>query len=444
MSANSLSESDRSGSSAPTLRAAATVIAVCGFARSRRSAWLAARPRSCPTLRRVQMVFWRVSAACQGDSATTSRRSRRRWRRGAKSWHPWRLRWRRISRLTARRIKGCCPFAPMTEALRALGFAAVRETAIGRRAMVGLAHGEYTQAQPDRWPIISSSCPVVINLVEQYYPDLIPHLAPQVSPMIAHGRYLHSQYGDDRSSCSSARVLPRKPRRPTMPWPAAMDAALTYDELARWMADVGVMLNCADGAGVMDAKNGPLAASADEARDCEGPLPEAILPMRTRLLRATALAMTWLQVGRAPRRPPLPALTGTPARLFPLEGGLLGTARLSTDLLSPFVFVGSGMDICRNVLEGIRTGGWQTAMVELMACSGGCINGPALAERGSIALSRQRVQHFAEHHGPQQPPPASRVARSAALSSSDRSTPAPQFSEAADHRCVASGRQVSA
>jgi PAS domain S-box-containing protein len=122
-------------------------------------------------------------------------------------------------------------------------------------------------------------------------------------------------------------------------------------------------------------------------------------------------------------------LTGAPARLFPLEGGLLGTARLSTDLLSPFVFVGSGMDICRNVLEGIRAGGWQTAMVELMACSGGCINGPALAERGSIALSRQRVQRFAEHHGPQQPPPQAEWP-DLLRSYSDRSTPAPQFSEA--------------
>ncbi len=44
-------------------------------------------------------------------------------------------------------------------------------------------------------------------------------------------------------------------------------------------------------------------------------------------------------------------------------------------------------------------------MVELMACSGGCINGPALAERGSIALSRQRVQVYAERRGPQAPPP---------------------------------------
>ena len=286
--------------------------------------------------------------------------------------------------------QGLLSLAPMTEALMALGFAAVGETALGA-AMVGLAHGEYVHAQPERWPIITSSCPVVINLVEQCYPDLIPHLAPQVSPMIAHGRYLRSQYGDDAFIVFIGPCIAKKAEATDEAVAGAIDAALTYDELARWMADAGVTLNCAEDEGVMGAESDRLASSA---------APSAYA-----------------------------ALTGAPARLFPLEGGLLGTARLSTDLLSPFVFVGSGMDICRNVLEGIRAGGWQTAMVELMACSGGCINGPALAERGSIALSRQRVQRFAEHHGPQQPPPQAEWP-DLLRSYSDRSTPAPQFSEA--------------
>ena len=286
--------------------------------------------------------------------------------------------------------QGLLSLEPMTEALMALGFAAVGETALGA-AMVGLAHGEYVHAQPERWPIITSSCPVVINLVEQCYPDLIPHLAPQVSPMIAHGRYLHSQYGDDAFIVFIGPCIAKKAEATDEAVAGAIDAALTYDELARWMADAGVMLNCAEDEGVLGAESGRLASSA---------APSAYA-----------------------------ALTGAPARLFPLEGGLLGTAHLSTDLLSPFVFVGSGMDICRNVLEGIRAGGWQTAMVELMACSGGCINGPALAERGSIALARQRVQRFAEHHGPQQPPSQAEWP-DLLRSYSDRSTPAPQFSEA--------------
>jgi NAD-dependent dihydropyrimidine dehydrogenase PreA subunit len=49
--------------------------------------------------------------------------------------------------------RGLLSLEPMTEALTALGFAAVAETAVGA-AMVGLDHGEYAQANPEPWPII--------------------------------------------------------------------------------------------------------------------------------------------------------------------------------------------------------------------------------------------------------------------------------------------------
>ncbi len=282
--------------------------------------------------------------------------------------------------------RGLLSFEPIAAALAALGFAAADETAVGA-AMVGLDHGDYAHAHPERWPIISSSCPVVINLVEQYYPDLIPHLAPQVSPMIAHGRYLRDRYGEEAVIVFIGPCIAKKGEATDTAVAGAIDAALTYDELARWMAEAGVTLGGEE-----------LASPAATAA------PSAITP-----------------ADHAP--------AGTAARLFPLEGGLLGTARLETDLLAHSVFVGSGMDLCRNVLEGIRSGGWQTALVELMACTGGCINGPALEGRGSIALSRQRVQHYAERRGQQAPPPRAEWP-DLARTYGDRSIPEPQFSAA--------------
>jgi PAS domain S-box-containing protein len=282
--------------------------------------------------------------------------------------------------------KGLLSFEPMAAALEALGFAAAGETAVGA-AMAGLAHGEYTREPPDRWPVISSSCPVIINLVEQCYPDLIPHLAPQVSPMIAHGRTLRAQHGEDAFVVFIGPCIAKKAEATDEAVTGAVDAVLTYDELARWMAEAGVALR------------------PDEVGKFAREMDASVLP---------------------PAHSPS---SDTPARLFPLEGGLLGTARLGTDLLSNSVFVSSGMDVCRNVLEGIRAGGWRTGMVELMACSGGCINGPALAERGSIALSRQRVQVYAERRGPQAPPPRGQWP-DLVRSYRDRSVPEPQFSDA--------------
>ena len=182
--------------------------------------------------------------------------------------------------------RGLLSLAPLAEALAVLGFAAVTETATGA-AMVGLDHGEYTHAHPDRWPIISSSCPVVINLVEQCYPDLIPHLAPQVSPMIAHGRYLRSQHGEDAFVVFIGPCIAKMAEATDVAVAGAIDAVLTYDELARWMAEAGVSLGT-----------------------------EEVETPGTGLTGAPASSLAPAGSG------------GTPARLFPLEGGLLGTARL--------------------------------------------------------------------------------------------------------------------
>ena len=45
--------------------------------------------------------------------------------------------------------------------------------------------------------IITTCCPSVNDLIEKYYPSLVPMMAPVVSPMIAHGRLIKDIYGPD-------------------------------------------------------------------------------------------------------------------------------------------------------------------------------------------------------------------------------------------------------
>ncbi|WDU83252.1 [Fe-Fe] hydrogenase large subunit C-terminal domain-containing protein [Caloramator sp. Dgby_cultured_2] len=45
--------------------------------------------------------------------------------------------------------------------------------------------------------IITTACPVVVSLVEKYYPSAIEYLAPVVSPMIAHAKMLKHTYGEN-------------------------------------------------------------------------------------------------------------------------------------------------------------------------------------------------------------------------------------------------------
>ena len=45
--------------------------------------------------------------------------------------------------------------------------------------------------------IITTCCPTSVMLVEKYYPELVPFIAPVVSPAVAHARMMKKAYGDD-------------------------------------------------------------------------------------------------------------------------------------------------------------------------------------------------------------------------------------------------------
>lgn len=83
----------------------------------------------------------------------------------------------------------------VVDALLKLGFAEVRETAEG----AALVTNEYRKLiREKKMPnIVTTCCPSVNDLIEKYYPDCAKYMAPVVSPMIAHGRYIKKIYGND-------------------------------------------------------------------------------------------------------------------------------------------------------------------------------------------------------------------------------------------------------
>ncbi|MBN2402460.1 MAG: 4Fe-4S binding protein [Spirochaetes bacterium] len=263
-------------------------------------------------------------------------------------------------------------FADMENALLALGFTAVEETAVGAE-VVSAAHREYVEKNPDRKPVITSSCPVIVNLIQQYYPDLIPHLAPIVSPMIAHGRMLKNKYGADAYIVFIGPCIAKKMEILDEPVAGVINAVITFRGLQEWLIEKEVIIN----------KSTDICATTHEMK----------------------------------------------ARLFPVEGGLIGAARLNTDMLSAQMIVTSGLAACRDVLRDIAAGQLNADMVELMACSGGCINGPVMADLpGGIYRSRQKIIEYFKNN-PYHPqiskddwPPLSRTYR-------NREQPIPEFTE---------------
>ena len=179
-------------------------------------------------------------------------------------------------------------FAQMQEALAALGFTAAGETALGAE-MTGQAHGELVEQDRQRWPLIASSCPVVVNLIEQYYPDLLPHLAPIVSPMIAHGRYLRQVYGPAAFIVFVGPCIAKKGEAAEPALSGAIDAVLTYTELEQWLSEAGVAFPAPQGRAVeaIESDSSPLRPlpaiePARRASACRSPSRPFLAPVPAR------------------------------------------------------------------------------------------------------------------------------------------------------------------
>ena len=248
----------------------------------------------------------------------------------------------------------------MESALRSLGFAAVHETSVAAE-WVGEAHAAVIAQGATRRPVIASACPVVVNLVEQYYPDLLPRLAPVVSPMIAHGRYLRQLYGRSAFIVFIGPCVAKKGEAARPELAGAIDAAMTYAELESWLAEEGIAFPVESAAGVaagaaVAGNSAGVGAGAAPSTTQQGGLQRPPAIGGAGPIHAAAGVGAWAAVGGDS--------AAEPARLFPLEGGLVRTAGLDAGPLAPNSVTGSGMAICRDMLEGIRSGqvrpGWSS------------------------------------------------------------------------------------
>lgn len=262
-------------------------------------------------------------------------------------------------------------FSPLEEALKALGFQEVEETALGAQ-MVGTAHKDFVAETPEKWPVITSSCPAIINFIEKYYPDLIFHLAPIVSPMIAHGRWLRQRFGPEAYIVFIGPCIAKKDEMKDAPVARIIDAALTFAELRDWLEEKKISLQ-------------------EEAAGGEGD-------------------------------------QASMARLFPIEGGLVGTATMDNDRLTPQIVTATGIEACQDVLRSMRAGRLRASLVELMACEGGCINGPVMRGQQSAFLARQKVMDYARRHPPKVLPDRADWP-DLQRTYTDRSVPVPEFTE---------------
>lgn len=231
----------------------------------------------------------------------------------------------------------CIAFLPDGLTVEQLAAAAqdlgVWDTADASEAFAAVA-AEYARLlqEKDMENLIFSSCPVVRNLLEQFYPELLKYLAPVASPMIAQGRMLKRDFTSAAvvyvSTCAARMEESRDVRHST-----EINAVISIGELMEWFRQEGIdpttyeeepLLN--EGCGI-----GQLCAITGGMTECL----EYLLPEH-------------------------------------------GKKRLCVD----------GMASCKMLLEELQRGKIDRCIIEMNACEGGCVAGAGGRDSGEDRRGR--------------------------------------------------------
>jgi Na+-translocating ferredoxin:NAD+ oxidoreductase RNF subunit RnfB len=100
--------------------------------------------------------------------------------------------------------------------IRSLGFDYVHEVSFGVDLIAAQYANLFSMAEGKYY--ITANCPAMVKLVEKFHPELVPNLAPLVSPMIATAMVVKELYGKDVATVQIGPCLDAK------------DEALVYDD----------------------------------------------------------------------------------------------------------------------------------------------------------------------------------------------------------------------
>lgn len=178
----------------------------------------------------------------------------------------------------------------------------------------------------DDFLISSCCCPMWVAMLRRVYKDLVHHVSPSVSPMIAAGRVLKIL----RPGCAVVFVGPciaKKAEAKEKDLAGAIDQVLTFHELKTIFETAGIDPAALEGESAFEysSRGGRLYA------------------------RAGGVSI---------------AVSEAVAELYPAKAGLFGSV------------AADGVPACKALLERAKAGGLQASFIEGMGCVGGCVGGP--------------------------------------------------------------------
>lgn len=224
-------------------------------------------------------------------------------------------------------------YKKLPTALRKMGFIQVIETAFGAD-LIANHYSEILKSEADK-TIISSACPAVVSFIQKYYIELVPNLAKVVSPMIALGRYLKRELGDDIKIVFIGPCVAKKHEAMDEEVHGIIDVVLTFHELKEMFNEKQIEIN-----------------SLEES---EFDPPHAMM-------------------GKA----------------YPLAGGLLKTTDINDDVLEKDIIVVEGKKKVLEIIEEIANNNINAKFTDILFCEG-CISGPAIDSTLNYYSRREKV-----------------------------------------------------
>lgn len=220
-------------------------------------------------------------------------------------------------------------------ALKSLGFNYVWEVAIGADAVVEA----YKRIDFSSKLCISTPCPAIVNLVEMHYPELVPSLAPVMSPALATAKLARNAYRDpDMKLVFIGPCICKKQEIKREEARGLIDIAMSFDELWQLFSRRGIDLE--------------KASPAHPDNPC------------------ASLGYT-----------------------IPLSGGLLNALRLSGNLLDQQFIVAEGPEDCIEVISSVAAGEVDVKFLDLLFCKG-CVDGPKIASEKGLSRRKADVMDF--------------------------------------------------
>lgn len=122
--------------------------------------------------------------------------------------------------------------------LRALGFDYVHENSFGVDLIAARYADLFNRAEGKYF--ITANCPSIVKLIEKYHPELVPNLAPIVSPMIATAMVVKELYGEEVATVFIGPCIDNKDEALLYREGKLVDGILTFIELRQLFEEFNI------------------------------------------------------------------------------------------------------------------------------------------------------------------------------------------------------------